>query len=637
MSMFKPSRRRFISQSALGLAAFAGMPGLLRAMEGARGMSEMPKMKPNIANPNFNPDVEIDLHCRNSAVQILPGAKTNVMQYSANLVKGPKGTVTEIPGSFLGPLIRLQKGQRVRIRLHNHLAEPTITHWHGLHVPVEMDGHPRYAIDPGVKYVYEFEVLNRAGMNIYHPHPHEATAKQVYHGMAGALFVHDQEEAALELPSGEFEIPLVIQDKRFTENNQLVYAHMMHDRMMGFYGDHILVNGLPNVKLDVASRAYRLRVMNGSTARIYKLAWDDGSPMVVIGTDGGLLEKPETKPYLMLAPGERLDIWADFSGRKEGTELVLRSIEFSGVLPKMAERMMRGGGMGGMGGGMMGGMHANPIPVGSNYPILTIKVTKKVSDSPKLPTQLSKINRYQLQDTANQESPIPIGISEGPMAMLLNGRPYAYNDPLGFEKVKLNTIQLLEIFHAHGGGGGHGGEAKKAKAEHGAEGSKGGEMSGMGGGMGHGMGGGMGMGMMQHGGGDKAKDSAGGGMQHGGGGMGMGMMQGSEKSEGGMGGMGGMGGGMGGMGMMMSMAHPIHLHGQFYQVLSREVAKEEQENYATVSKGFVNSGWKDTVLVMPGEKVRIIKPFQDFKGPFLYHCHNLEHEDMGMMREFWVE
>ncbi|MEY3879729.1 MAG: hypothetical protein RIQ94_524 [Pseudomonadota bacterium] len=99
-------------------------------------------------------------------------------------------------------------------------------------------------------------------MNIYHPHPHELTAKQVYHGLAGALFVHDEEEAKLELPSGEYEIPIVIQDRRFDAQNQLVYAHNMHDRMIGYYGDRILVNGRPDFKIDVASRAYRLRVLN---------------------------------------------------------------------------------------------------------------------------------------------------------------------------------------------------------------------------------------------------------------------------------------------------------------------------------------------------------------------------------------
>jgi FtsP/CotA-like multicopper oxidase with cupredoxin domain len=290
------------------------------------------------------------------------------------------------------------------------------------------------------------------------------------------------------------------------------------------------------------------------------------------------LEKPEVKPYVMLAPGERLDVWADFSGRKEGSQLVMRSLAYSGVLPKMAMRM----------GGMM--MHANTLPVGGDYSIFTVQVAKKVSDSPKLPAQLSKINWHQLGALANPDKPIPIGISESPMAMLLNGRPYTYNDIQDFEHIKLNTIQLLEIFHAHGGSGGHGSE------------NKGAGMGMMG--MGHHQGG---MSMMQ-------------GMRHGG----------NENKEGGQ-----VRGG--GMGMMMAMAHPIHLHGQQFQIVSRSVNADQEFDYATVQDGFINSGLKDTVLVMPGEKIRIIKPFQDFKGLFMYHCHNLEHEDMGMMRDFLIE
>ena len=613
------SRRRFLVQSSLGLMAFAGMPGFLRAMEGMQGLHGMPKLTPNKASPNFKPDVEFDLFCRSSSVSILPGQQTLVQQYAALLKKGPQGTITDIKGSYLGPLIRLQKGQKVRVNLHNKLAESTVTHWHGLHVPANMDGHPMYAIDPGETLVYEFEVLNRAGMNIYHPHPHEATAKQVYHGLAGALFVHDEEEAALELPSGEYEIPIVIQDRLFDEQNQLIYARNMHDRMVGFYGDRILVNGFPDFKIDVASRAYRLRVLNGSTARIYKLGWDDGTPITVIGVDGGLLEKPEIKPYVMLAPGERLDVWADFSGRNEGSQLVMRSLPFSGVLPKMAERMMHGG-MGGM-------MHDYKLPVGSAYPIFTARVTKKVSDSPKLPSHLSTIKWHNKTDNSK---PIPIAISEGPMAMLLNGRPYAYNDIQDFERIKVNTIQLMEIFHAHGGSGGHGNQSASAAGEHGAEKQSGG--MGMMGGMKQGdddqKGGSQGMGGMM-------------GMGHKGGGMGMmgGMKHGDDDQKGGGQGMGGMMGmgGMGGMGMMMAMAHPIHLHGQQFQIVSRSVSTDEEADYATVREGFIDSGLKDTVLVMPGEKVRIIKPFQDFKGLFMYHCHNLEHEDMGMMRDFSVE
>lgn len=103
---------------------------------------------------------------------------------------------------------------------------------------------------------------------------------------------------------------------------------------------------------------------------------------------------------------------------------------------------------------------------------------------------------------------------------------------------------------------------------------------------------------------------------------------------GGMGrGMRGQGSGM--MGMMMAQPHPIHLHGQQFQILSRKPGYADNA-YATVKEGFINSGWKDTVLVMPGEEVEIIKPFMDYTGLFLYHCHNLEHEDMGMMRNFFV-
>jgi FtsP/CotA-like multicopper oxidase with cupredoxin domain len=596
------SRRRFLAHSSLGLLAFAGMPRILRAME---SMQAMPKIPPLKASANFKPDVEFELYCRSASIPILPGKSTLVQQYTAHLIQGPEGTLVDIPNSYLGPLIHLQKGQKVRIHLHNKLAEPTITHWHGLHVPAEMDGHPRYTIDPGQTFVYEFEVLNRASMNIYHPHPHEITAKQVYQGLAGALFVHDGEEAALELPSGEYEIPVVIQDRRFDDQNQLVYIagmHGMHDRMMGYYGDRILVNGRPDFTVDVDTRAYRLRFLNGSTARIYKLGWDDGTPLTVLGVDGGLLEAPETKPYVMLAPGERLDVWADFSGRPVGSQLVMRSLPFSGVLPKMMERMQgRRGGDGGHQMGMMGGMmHELALPVGSDYPIFTVRIKRKVSDSPALPKQLSKINRYSVDDTANANKPMPIAISEGHMAMLLNGRPYAFDDVQPNERIRLNTVQLMEIFHAHGEGGGHGG-SQEGGMQHG--GMRGG---GMGGGRrGHGMGmmGGMGM----HGGGEE-------------GGMGMGM-----------------GHGRGGMGMMMSMAHPIHLHGQPFQIVSRSLAAGSEDDYETVRHGFIESGLKDTVLVMPGETVRIIKPFQDFKGLFMYHCHNLEHEDMGMMRDFLVE
>jgi hypothetical protein len=309
----------------------------------------------------------------------------------------------------------------------------------------------------------------------------------------------------------------------------------------------------------------------------------------------------------------------------------------------------KGGGMGGMHGMM--GMMANKLPLGSDYPIFTVRVTRTAEESPRLPGRLCKMPRYEIEQTANPDKPIPLAISEAPMAMLIYGRSYAYDDVQPNEKVPFDTVQLMEIFHAHGGAGGHGGQAAAPAGDGAGPAAKEG---GMGQGM---MGGGMGMmGGMRHGGEAKSAESGGGKPQEGGqsmgGGMGMmgGMRHGGEAKPadtgGGMQHGGGdkpqegghsMGGGMGGMGMMMSMAHPIHIHEQPFLIVSRTVGAEEAEDYATVRDGFIDSGWKDTVLVMPGERVRIIKPFKDYKGLFMVHCHNLEHEDMGMMRELRVE
>ncbi|MGD9658445.1 MAG: multicopper oxidase family protein [Methylocystis sp.] len=550
------SRRGFLLGAGAAAAIGASAYGQGHAMR---------RIAPNRASDAFNPDVELELVCKPDETPILTGRPTRVWRYAGNLIKGPANALTAMPDAYLGPQLRFSKGQKVRIRLRNELPEETITHWHGLHVPMLMDGHPSAAIDPGETYVYEFDIRNRAGMYFYHPHTHGKTATQVYRGLAGAIIVEDEEERALGLPSGEFEIPLVIQDRSFDDENQLAYGGDMHTSMFGFYGDCALVNGRRNLTLDVASRPYRLRILNASNARIYKLCWDDRTPMTVIGVDGGLLEKAETRPYVMLAPAERVDLLVDFSGRPQGSKLTMLSGEFYGLIPPMAQRMTGG-----------------DLPIGEAFPLFAATVTRVSTDSWKLPEKLSTIRRIRKEDIANLDNPIPIAITMAHMAMLLNGRPYDHDDIEPHERIPVDTTQLIEIFHQRGGMG----------------------MGGMG------MGG---MGRMQM--------MGGGGMMRGRmGGMGMGR---------------GMGRGMGMMGMM-SMAHPIHLHGEQFEIVERSFDGDE-DAYATICKGFVDSGLKDTVLVAPGERLRIVKPFSDFKGRFMYHCHNLEHEDAGMMREFSVE
>ncbi|MGR9044592.1 MAG: multicopper oxidase family protein [Gammaproteobacteria bacterium] len=570
-------RRQFLQYTAFG-TAFAAFPGVLGAT--------VTKIESN-PTPGFKPDVEIEFISRKAYIPIKPsGPNTVVQKYYATLLKGPENTLQPLKGNFLGPTLNLVRGQKVRVFYKNRLNEPSIIHWHGLHVPQASDGHPMYSIAPGESYVYEFEVKNRAGSSFYHSHSHELTAEQVYKGLAGLITVTDEDEQALNLPTGEFDVPFVIQDRTFNDRNQLQYIRHMHDRMLGFLGDTILVNGKPDIEFSVKTHAYRFRAVNGSNSRIYKLGWDDGTPLTAIGTDGSLLEQPETRPYIMLAPGERVDLWIDFSTDKVGSKRVLYSLPYSGVMPKMYETIRSGheGGMpmgGGMkmgdGMGMRGGMHkrsgmmgmmAGSLPQGVKFPIAAFTVVKEVGDSPVLPTKLISYQRLTEKDVDNAANPIPIGISMKPMAPQLNGQSFVMDEVVANEKVALDSIKKIRIFHDHG--------PMKAKQA----GANGGEHRG--------------------------------GMQMGGG---MGMM---------------------GPGMMMGMAHPIHLHGQQFQVLSRKRTGMESEGYETVKDGFIDSGWKDTVLVMPGEEVHIIKPFQDYKGLFLFHCHNLEHEDLGMMRQFYI-
>jgi len=172
----------------------------------------------------------------------------------------------------------------VRVRFENQIGEPSIVHRHGLDVSADNDGHPKDAVADGASYQYDFQVTNRPGTYWYHPHPHERTGPQVYAGLAGLFLVTDDEDDSRGLPTGEYDLPLVIQDRLIDGAGRLVYAP---NRMLGFLGDRIFVNGKETPTFAVSEGTYRLRLLNGSNSRIYKLAWSDDSPMLAIGSDGG--------------------------------------------------------------------------------------------------------------------------------------------------------------------------------------------------------------------------------------------------------------------------------------------------------------------------------------------------------------
>ena len=309
----------------------------LSALAGAAGCGDQSISPPpdafspqTTSGAEFVPDVELVLTAAPNDVSVLPGEPTRVWRYSGQLLKGPADTLEILPDSYLGPVIRLRRGQKVRVRFANHLDEDSIVHWHGLDVPESADGHPRLAIPQGKEYVYEFEVTNRAGTYWYHPHPHMRTGAQVYQGLAGLLLIRDDEEEALALPAGGAELLCVLQDREFDARNQLVFhGGGMMAMMNGFLGDRVLVNGRPQPTTEVDAAWHRVRVLNGSNARIYKLAWSRGVQMAVIGGDGGLFEKPLQQQALTLAPGQRADLLLDLTGFTEGMEVHLESLAFA--------------------------------------------------------------------------------------------------------------------------------------------------------------------------------------------------------------------------------------------------------------------------------------------------------------------
>ena len=205
--------------------------------------------------------------------------------------------------AYQNPILRIESGSRFTASLDNALPEPTIIHWHGLHTPAAMDGHPASTIAPGGRYDYDFTVRNRGGTYWYHTHAHGLTAKQAYQGLASFFLVDDDDQRrlskALDLRLGVTGLPLVIQDKQFDAQGKLRYQPNAQESMMGWLGDMVLANLTLNAVQTVTPRTYRLRLLNGSNARIYRLAFITGRKQLnftVIGTDGGLIERPKRRP-----------------------------------------------------------------------------------------------------------------------------------------------------------------------------------------------------------------------------------------------------------------------------------------------------------------------------------------------------
>ncbi|MFC9436960.1 multicopper oxidase family protein [Nocardia sp. NPDC057030] len=224
--------------------------------------------------------------------EILPGQRTPTWGYN---------------GSILGPTVRAARHESVAFTIRNSLPEPTTVHWHGMHLPARFDGGPHQTIEAGGTWEPAWTVDQQAAMLWYHPHPHGATEKHVYRGLSGLFIVDDETTNTLDLPKeyGVDDIPLVIQDRRFTAEGALDESDPTD---VGLLGDTIVVNGIAGAHLDVRTDRVRLRILNGSSGRIYNLAFDDQRAFQLIATDGGLLTAPATLRTVQVSPGERVEL-----------------------------------------------------------------------------------------------------------------------------------------------------------------------------------------------------------------------------------------------------------------------------------------------------------------------------------------
>jgi FtsP/CotA-like multicopper oxidase with cupredoxin domain len=401
---------------------------------------------------------------------------------------------------LLGPTIKINSGNTININFVNQLSENSNIHWHGLKVPANMDGHPENFVIGGSSFNYNFTINQRAGLYWYHPHPDMLTGKQVFRGLAGLFMVNDAEETALNLPSGIREIPLVIQDKRIS-GGSIPYSPSMSELMAGYMGQYVLVNSVYAPVHDVETAKYRVRILNGSNARIYNLALSNSTSFTLIGNDGGLLASPQTVNSLLLGPGERADLIFDFSSTSLNSELFLISKTVNGGEAQGTQE----------------------------FKIMKFKTTTQVSDNFTIPSSLSSIKvlpessatksrNFDIQNVAPH-------MSGNMMTHTINDKVFDINRI--DESVTIGATEVWTFDNTNG-----------------------------------------------------------------------------------------------------KEPHPMHLHGVQFQILSRIGGRGALTQ--------LESGWKDMVLCMPGEKVKIIIPFTVASGKYVFHCHNLEHEDTGMMGQFQV-
>ena len=296
------------------LVAFGSSIGVAAEIESLQPQGWDDSLKLTEAK-DINPDpkiVEVELQARVASLEIVPGVKTDAWTYN---------------GSLPGPLIRVRRGDRLIVRFSNQLPQPSTVHWHGVQVPIEMDGVPGVSqppVEPGGSFTYDF-VVPDAGLFWYHPHV--MSAAQVGFGLYGPLLVEDPDDKVKVAD----ELVLVLSDIALEDKSgelQSPDSGGVLGALFGREGNHVLVNGRKRPTLPVRSGALqRWRIVNAAKSRYFQLQLDNMQPFQLIGVDGGYLEYSVEQQVIVLAPGERADVL--IAPRVENDGLTLINIPYN--------------------------------------------------------------------------------------------------------------------------------------------------------------------------------------------------------------------------------------------------------------------------------------------------------------------
>jgi FtsP/CotA-like multicopper oxidase with cupredoxin domain len=317
------------------------------------------------------------------------------------------------------------------------LTQPRASlHLHGGNTAPGSDGHPEDTFMPGQGHAYFYNNNQEAANLWYHDHALGITRLNVYAGLAGAYWLRDQFDTGepdnpIGLPAGQYEIPLVVQDKLFGMDGQLAYPPGEFGSIWApeFFGDVAVVNGKAFPNLNVDRGLYRFRMINGSNSRVYNLRLSNGQMMYVIGGDGGLLNSPVPLSRLTIAPGERADLLIDFSGLSAGTRISMTN-NAATPFPRGPRSARRGG---------VPLRDIMQFTVGAS-PGLPGVIPATLRGTPITPLTPSRVRNVSLVEIADP-------VTEVPLTALVNNLRWETNE---IEKPVVDTVEQWNIINTTG-------------------------------------------------------------------------------------------------------------------------------------------------------------------------------------------